>query len=178
MRNLIEDLTSLSYLETGLAPAGRELTDMRQLLVEVRPEIQPLIKAKSQRLHIDESEVPLPVKVDRHRMIAAVTKLLSNAASFTPESGEIRIRTFRKSDEAWIQVEDTGPGIAPGHEEEIFQPFYQLEDHLTRTHGGMGLGLSIARGTVELHGGRLWAENVEPGPGSRFTVALPLATPN
>ena len=97
--------------------------------------------------------------------------------SESSRGGEIKVRAFLKSDEAWVQVEDTGPGIAAGCEEEIFQPFYQLENYITRTHEGMGLGLSIARGTVELHGGRMWAENVRPGPGSCFTVVLPLAAP-
>ena len=73
------------------------------------------------------------------------------------------------------KIPPSPPSPAAGQEEAIFRPFYQAEDHLKRRHGGLGLGLTIVRNTIEIHGGRVWAENLQPGPGSCFTVVLPLA---
>lgn len=78
----------------------------------------------------------------------------------------------RRDDEVELTMTDTGVGIAPQELERIFDRFYQVEDHMTRRHGGVGLGLSTVKGLVELHGGRVWAESV-PDRGSRFTVVLP-----
>ena len=74
----------------------------------------------------------------------------------------------------WIVVEDTGIGIPRAQLERIFEEFLQVEDHMTRQHGGLGLGLAIARALVEAHGGRIWAESDGPDRGSRFTISLPL----
>jgi signal transduction histidine kinase len=75
----------------------------------------------------------------------------------------------------WIVVQDTGVGIPQDQLERVFEEFHQVEDHMTRRHGGMGLGLSIARALVEAHGGRIWAESEGPGRGSTFYISLPLA---
>jgi signal transduction histidine kinase len=99
---------------------------------------------------------------------------LNNAIRFTPEGGHIRLSVERRPREVWIRVADTGIGIAPDQLEPIFQEFYQVGDHMTRQHNGMGLGLAIARGVVEAHRGRLWAESGGLGQGATFTLALPL----
>jgi signal transduction histidine kinase len=175
LTNLTQDLTNLRYLETGETPAGKERVDLREVVAAACEDIGALVKAKSQQLVLDTPAAELPVRVDRAGMAVAVAKLLGNAVAFTPENGEIRLRAYEKSGEAWIEVEDTGPGIPPGREEAIFEPFYQVEDYMTRAHGGLGLGLSIVHAMLRAHGGRVWAENREAGPGSRFTAVVPLA---
>jgi len=99
--------------------------------------------------------------------------LISNAIKFTPAEGQVQVALRSRGDEVEIAVSDTGIGIPPGELERIFDRFYQVEDHMIRRHGGMGLGLSIVKGLVELHGGRVWAESV-PEQGSRFVVMLPV----
>jgi signal transduction histidine kinase len=104
----------------------------------------------------------------------AVTNLLNNAMRFTPSGGHIWLSLKPHSGEAWFQVRDTGIGIPADELERIFQPFYQVEDHLRRRHEGMGLGLAIVRGVAQAHKGRAWAESTGEGQGATFTVALPV----
>jgi len=113
------------------------------------------------------------VYADQEKLRVVLDNLLSNAVKFTPAGGRVRVSvTPREDRQVEIVVADTGIGIPLEDLERIFHRFYQVESHLTRRQGGMGLGLSIVKGLVELHGGRVWAESVL-GQGSRFTVLLP-----
>ncbi|MBI3361392.1 MAG: GAF domain-containing sensor histidine kinase [Chloroflexi bacterium] len=175
MRNLIEDMTNLRYLEMGRLTLTREPIDFWQVLSEARADLLQLAEAKSQALILEETNAPVRVRADKSKMILVMTNLLTNAIRFTPERGEIRLRAMVKAGEAWAQVQDNGPGVPADHLESIFEQFHQVEDHMTRRHGGLGLGLSIVRGMVELHEGRVWCDSAGPGHGSTFTIALPLA---
>ncbi|MCJ7702919.1 MAG: ATP-binding protein, partial [Anaerolineales bacterium] len=97
----------------------------------------------------------------------------NNAVRFTPDSGDILVSMEDTHDEVLIQIKDNGIGIAPDKLERIFDQFYQVEEHMSRRYGGLGLGLAISRGLAEFHGGRIWAESDGPGKGATFTVALP-----
>jgi signal transduction histidine kinase len=101
--------------------------------------------------------------------------LLLNAIRFTPNDGEITLSVEDRDDEVMVVITDTGRGIKEENLEKIFEVFYQEEDHMTRRYGGLGLGLSIARELVNLHGGRIWAESEGLGKGAIFRVALPKA---
>ncbi len=173
MHRVINELTNLRTLEAGQLPLVRERIDARQLLQDAHGNMQELAVARSQHLILEAGGSPLPVNVDRHRMLVVMLDLVDNALRFTPAGGEIRLRAFLKSGEVWLQVEDNGGGIPAGQEEVIFKPFYQAEPHMTRTHAGLGVGLAIVRETVALPGGRTWAESRGPGHGSVFTVVLP-----
>jgi len=107
-------------------------------------------------------------------MQSALSNVLNNAVKFTPEDGTIALRAEVRAGEVWISVSDSGIGFPPEEREKIFEEFYQVEDHLTRHYGGIGLGLAIARALVEAHGGRIWAESAGPGRGATFTLSLPL----
>ena len=100
--------------------------------------------------------------------------LLDNALKFTPAGGQVQINVIAEGGEAFLRVQDTGPGVPSEERERIFAPFYQIGSSLRRSHGGMGLGLSLARRMVQTQGGRLWLE-ARPGPGASFCLALPLA---
>jgi signal transduction histidine kinase len=99
--------------------------------------------------------------------------LLTNAIRFTPRDGAISIQLTADETEAHVVVQDNGIGLAEDQLEKIFDQFYQVEDHMTRQFGGLGLGLSIAKAFVELHEGRIWAESAGLGQGAAFHIVLP-----
>ena len=111
--------------------------------------------------------------VDAAKIVIVLSNLVKNAVTFTPEGGHVTVRGSRDAANIRVEVQDDGMGIPAKDLEMIFERFYQVESHLTRKHGGMGLGLSVARGMIEMHGGRIWAES-EEGRGSVFTFLLPL----
>jgi signal transduction histidine kinase len=114
------------------------------------------------------------VKCDPEKLTSVFINLLDNAVRFTPEGGTITVgTTLRPSGDVLIWIKDTGKGIPAGETNKIFKGFYQTEQHTTRKHGGMGIGLSIAKGLVDAHGGKIWAESPGPGKGSTFNVLLP-----
>ena len=103
----------------------------------------------------------------------ALSHLVRNAIMFTDRGGHIFVTAEAVPGYVRVSVVDDGIGIPEQDLTRIFDRFYQVESHLTRKHGGMGLGLSVAKAMIEMHGGRLWAESVE-GKGSRFTILLPV----
>ncbi|MFQ5408452.1 MAG: ATP-binding protein [Anaerolineales bacterium] len=175
MRKLIEDLTNLRFLEVGDMTLTPGKLDLRDLMHEARTDLAALSDAKSQTLTIEIPDEPLLVDVDRSKILVVLTNLLTNAIRFTPDRGHITVRAFAHGREAWVQVVDNGKGIPEKELDKIFKRFYQVEEHLVRKEGGLGLGLSIVRGTVKLHGGRVWAESAGKDQGSTFTFTLPLS---
>ena len=115
---------------------------------------------------------PIHLTVDEEKLGLAVEKVISNAVKFTPEGGAIRVGLDVEGDWVRIAVEDTGVGIPAQALEHIFEPFYQVEESLTRQHDGIGLGLTIARGMVEQHGGGIDVTS-EVGKGTVITIRLP-----
>jgi len=175
LRSIIEQMTNLRYLKLGQTELNREKISVADLLHMARQDIASLADAKEHNLTI---VVPTEVQfiyVDGQKIITALSNLLNNAVRFTPAGGTIRVDSVVQPGEVWIRVADNGIGIPADQLEKIFDEFYQVENHLTRRHGGMGLGLSIARGLIEAHGGRIWAESPGPDQGSTFYVSLPLA---
>jgi len=125
-------------------------------------------------LHLPDE--PLRLKADRDKIQLVINNLLTNAIKFTGPGGRILVSAERKNDEMNVHVADTGIGIPQSEIDRIFDRFYQVEPHLTRQYGGLGLGLAIAKGMIDLHGGRMWVESVE-GKGSRFSFSVPIAGP-
>jgi len=113
---------------------------------------------------------------DERKIKQVVLNLLSNAVKFTPEGGRVEVRAGVADGMVEISVSDTGIGIAPGDQEAIFEEFRQVGSDYARKREGTGLGLTLARKFVELHGGRLWVKS-EPGRGSTFTFTLPVRHP-
>jgi signal transduction histidine kinase len=114
-----------------------------------------------------------PLMTDRKKLDLIVMNLLSNAIKYTPEEGHISIKAWLDGDKALVAISDSGIGIPPEERDKIFDRFYQVEDSLTRQHGGIGLGLAIVKSFVELCQGQIWVES-EVDKGSTFTVELPL----
>lgn len=172
LRNLINDMLNLRHLETGEARVRLQEIDLRELIEETLRDFIPLAQEKAHRVHVDiPDDLPLCL-ADREKTTIALSNLLSNAIKFTPDGGAIGVRVKVNSREFQISVWDTGIGIPAEEQERIFRRFYQVEDSLTREHEGIGLGLAITKGLIELWGGRIWVDS-EPGKGSTFTFTIP-----
>jgi signal transduction histidine kinase len=174
MRNLIEDMTNLRYLKMGEAELVREHIPLAAIFQAAQNDVEGMAEAKGHVLRVNQPEISLVVVADRVKLGMALTNLLNNAMKFTPGGGEITLTYQRKPRSVWIIVKDTGIGIPQDQLTRIFEEFHQVEDHMTRRHGGMGLGLSIARAIVEAHNGRIWAESDGLHRGSTFFISLPL----
>lgn len=172
LRGIIEEMVNLRHLDTGARMLQPEVMDIKVLIGLVCAECDTLAHGKGQTILFQLPSEPVLVNADRAQITIVLNNLLTNAIKFTPDGGQIAVGAAPHDSEVWVTVSDTGVGIPTGDLERIFERFYQVEPHMNRRHGGMGLGLSIARGMVELHGGRIWAES-RVGRGSRFTFTLP-----
>lgn len=177
MRSVIEDMTSLRFMNMGESELYYEdvsVNDILELLQ--KDDVMQIVEAKQHRIAFVGPAENVIVSMDRAKMILALTNLLNNAVKFTPpQQGQIKVEVLDKGNEVRFAFIDNGVGIPAEHVNDIFKPFHQVEDHMTRRHGGMGLGLSISKAVVEAHGGRIWAESDGSDKGSRFMVVIPKA---
>jgi PAS domain S-box-containing protein len=174
---LVDDLLEVSRITSGKVDLRRDLTDLRDVIRGAVDAATGLITAKSHELTLDLPDHPITVFGDQVRLVQVVANLLNNAAKYTPESGQIRVSLSRHKDEAFIKVRDNGLGIPPEMLPRVFEMFAQVDQTLGRSQGGLGIGLTLARNLVSLHGGALEGSSAGPGTGSEFTVCLPLAAP-
>jgi two-component system sensor histidine kinase KdpD len=168
LNRVVDNLLDMNRLESGVIRPKREWCDVRELLQSAIDIERESINGRDIRLDVPE-EIPLAL-VDHTLIEQAVAKLLANAGSHTPRSVPIEIDAEYTNDHLLISVSDRGPGIPIEAIERLFEKFYHGDDRKT---GGLGLGLSIARGLVEAHDGKLTAENRDGG-GARFTITLPV----
>ncbi len=169
---MVERVTEISHLEAGQVMLNLQPTDLHREILLAAAKIQRELEKKSLRLEIDVPPDLPPVTADTERIRQALYHLLSNAVKFTRQ-GRIAIRAAHSSQWVVVSVEDTGIGISPEDMEKLFQPFSQADLSSARKFGGLGLGLSLARYIIELHGGHIWAES-RLGSGSTFSFTLPL----
>lgn len=167
LKKLVADMLNLRYLETGEMELELEELHPLEIVRAVVGELGFLAEEKGQQLVVEvPGDLPM-VRADRQKLQLVLSNLVSNAIKFTHDGGAIRIEASMSNDLLTVAVKDPGIGIGNEEHERIFDRFYQVEDSLTRQHDGLGLGLSIARGLVELHQGHLWVESSE-GQGSTF----------
>jgi len=172
LRTIVDDMMNLRYLERREATLKVTTVALPEVIQTAVMAFSPLAEDKHQRLSTDIPDHLTEIEADQQKLELILGNLLSNAIKFTPEGGQIRVIASGGVPEVTIKVQDTGPGLSLPERERIFDRFYQVEDSLTRRHGGLGLGLSIVRGLVELHGGRIWVEST-PGQGSTFCFTIP-----
>ncbi len=174
MRALIEDMMNLRLLNMGESELQRELVAIQDLLLLARSEVLSIVDAKGLELKVAVPDGEIVLDIDQTKVLKAITTLLENAVKFTPPTnGQIELYCVERGNELWITVTDNGVGIPAEALQDIFKPFFQVEDHMTRHHGGMGLGLAIAKAVVETHRGRIWAESMGPHKGATFYISLP-----
>ena len=171
---LIEDMLDVSRIITGRIRLDMQPVRLSEAIEAALDAVRPTAEAKGVRLECDVLPDRGIISGDQHRLQQIVWNLLSNAVKFTPAAGVVRVKLEYNDLEARITVSDTGRGITPQFLPFVFDRFRQAETMVSRTAGGLGLGLSIARHLVELHGGLIEASSEGEGRGATFTVTLPL----
>ena len=173
MRDILNDLYKANVFQSGMERLRQRDFNLNQLVDEVVQANQRLAREKDIQLKADLPQTEVVYKGDNEKIGIALSHLVRNAIVFNDPGGKASISLSRSDEEVRIAVKDNGIGIPPEDQQRIFERFYQVEDHLTREHGGMGLGLSVARMMVEMHRGRLELESTA-GKGSTFSIHLPL----
>jgi PAS domain S-box-containing protein len=173
-QQIVDDILDVSRIITGQLRFDAEPTDLRQVIEAALDTVRHAATAKSITLRADFEPDVGPVMGDPRRLQQVVWNLLLNSVKFTPIGGEVRAQLERAGSHARVTVVDTGAGIRPGFLPFVFDRFRQGDQSTTRVHGGLGLGLSIVRHLVELHGGTVSVESDGEGRGSTFMVELPL----
>ncbi|MCL2371889.1 MAG: ATP-binding protein [Defluviitaleaceae bacterium] len=175
--SIINDILDMAKIDSGKLELSDEEFDFKRTMGWVAEVISLRVREKDQHfeLKIDDS-VPQLLVGDDHRLVQVLTNLLSNAVKFTPSNGLIRLDSWLLEEEngmctIQLQVTDSGIGISPEQQKNLFKAFHQAESNTTRKYGGTGLGLSITKNIVELMGGRIWVESTL-GEGSTFNVTF------
>ena len=175
MVHLIDDLLDIARISGGKLELKRERADLRAVLSSAVETSQPLIESGRHTLSVDLPQVPVVADVDLTRIAQVVANLLNNAAKYTPAGGQIGLSMRVDDWGAVIAVTDNGIGIPEEALDSVFEMFSQIGQHTDRSQGGLGIGLSLVRRLVDMHGGWVSAASRGPDAGSVFTVRLPLA---
>jgi K+-sensing histidine kinase KdpD len=173
LKEIIEEFANVDHFEHGLSRLHRGSVAINQIAQEVVNSFRELSIERKISLAMQGPKTALTIEGDAAKIAMALREVVKNALTFTNPGGQVKIEVDQIPGFARIAVMDTGIGIPANEQTKIFQRFYQVEKHLTRRHGGMGLGLSIARDMIDMHGGNITVESVE-GKGSRFTLLLPI----
>jgi signal transduction histidine kinase len=172
MGTLVGDLLALARVESGQELLARAPLDLRVVAREAAEGVEPLAARKGQTLEV-ELDGPLPTCGDQLKLRQALTNLLDNAITYTPEGGAIRLSARAARGRAVIAVRDTGPGIEAQHLPHLFEPFYRVDSARGGGSGHAGLGLALAAWIAQAHGGHVEVES-RIGVGTVFTLTLPL----
>jgi signal transduction histidine kinase/CheY-like chemotaxis protein len=172
---MVDDLLDISRVTLGKVTLKKERVDFRAVLNSALETARPLIEAERHELAVRLPSYPLPLTVDPTRLAQVIANLLNNSAKYTPASGRIQLSAEAEGATLVIEVSDTGVGIPAEMLPKVFDMFIQVGRSIERSQGGLGIGLTLVRRLVEMHGGSVHAESPGVGQGSTFTVRLPLA---
>jgi signal transduction histidine kinase len=175
LQDLVDSLLTLARAEADQQPLSRAPVELGALTTEVVESLRILADEKHQQFAV-ELNGEVSIAGDAGLLRHALLNLVHNAIRYTPADGCITVRCSQHEREAVIEVTDMGEGIAPEHQAKVFERFYRVDKDRSRTEGGAGLGLAIAKLAVERHGGRIELDSA-PGRGSTFSVVLPAAHP-
>lgn len=171
---MISDLLDLNGIAAGKVRLALHDIDLRQIVEPLVTSALPVATAKSLNLRLSLPENAVRARVDTSRLEQILGNLLSNSMKFTDGGGSIDVSLSASGGRALLAVSDTGRGISPDFLGAVFDRFRQEDGTISRRSGGLGIGLSIVKRLVALHGGEVWAESAGPGSGAKFTVSLPL----
>jgi PAS domain S-box-containing protein len=173
MTRLVDDLLDVSRITSGRIALEMEPIDMGQLLATVEASVKPTFDAAQQQLALTLAPEPLYVNGDRIRLLQVFSNLLQNANRYTQRGGSVRLQLQREDSAVVVRVVDDGIGIPPNMLDKVFDLFTQVDPSNSRARTGLGIGLTLARSLVELHGGSVEARSFGKDSGSEFIVRLP-----
>jgi PAS domain S-box-containing protein len=174
LARLVDDLLDLNRINRGKVELHRERFDLAELVQRTIEDHRASFLDRGVGLDLTIAGAPLWLEADPTRIAQVVGNLLGNAGKFTPRGGSVHVAVHGDASQAVLRVRDTGAGIAPDLLRTIFEPFTQAEQSIARSLGGLGLGLALVKGFVEMHGGAVSAASAGPGRGAEFVVRLPL----
>jgi two-component system CheB/CheR fusion protein len=174
MVRLVDDLLDVARIMRGRIELRKEPVDLQSIVAGAVETARPVLDAQGQELVVSLPNEPLRLDADPTRVNQVVGNLLNNAAKFSQRSGRVWLTVERQGDEAVIRVRDEGSGIPPELLPHVFDLFVQGDRSLERTQGGLGIGLTVVRRLVQLHGGTVTAYSAGVGLGSEFIIRLPL----
>ncbi len=174
MVRLIDDLLDISRITSGKISLRREKVDLREVVEQAVEVARPEVTGKEQRLEVQLPDRPVVAYVDPVRIAQVVSNLLNNASKFSEPGRRIWLDVQRDHECASIRVKDEGVGVPRDKREEIFEIFVQVDPSLERRRSGLGIGLTLVKSLVELHGGSVTVSSPGPGKGSTFDVQLPV----
>ncbi|SMP71866.1 two-component system, chemotaxis family, CheB/CheR fusion protein [Neorhodopirellula lusitana] len=177
MARLLDDLLDVSRITLGKIELQREVFDFRDTINEAVAAVGSQFAERQLEFQLDGYDEPLYIDGDRVRLLQVVFNLLRNSIKYTPAGGKIRLAVLRSRDEAEFRIRDTGVGLSEDEIESIFEMFVQVNSSLERSQGGIGLGLTLVRAIVTMHGGSIEGFSEGIGRGSEFRVGLPLVEP-
>jgi PAS domain S-box-containing protein len=174
LARLVDDLLDVTRIARGKVQLRRRKVDLADLVCRTVEDHRALLDGRGVALDVAAPAAPVWVEADATRLAQVIGNLLGNAAKFTDAGGRVRVAVAEEGGRAVLRVEDTGVGMPADLVDRVFEPFVQAEDAPHRARGGLGLGLALVKGLVDLHGGAVEARSEGPGRGATFTVTLPL----
>jgi signal transduction histidine kinase len=172
LKAILEDLSNVNNFQTGVLNPQHHTILVNNLLKKVIGAFQADAAHKQINLSLNVPTEELVIEADEEKIIIAMHNLIKNAITYTNEGGQIWVSAEKLASYVQISVQDNGVGIPSKDLPHVFTRFYQVDSHLTRRHGGIGLGLSVAKAMIEVHKGQIWVES-ESGKGSKFSILLP-----
>ena len=174
MVRLVDDLLDASRINSNRVELRKEWVELATVIKSAVETIRPAIEAARHELSVSLPSQPVLLDADPVRLAQALSNLLSNSAKYTEAGGTISLSAEQEGDNVTIRVRDTGIGIPPDTVPHLFKMFVQASRSVARSQGGLGIGLSVVKGLVEMHGGTVEAYSEGPGKGSEFVVRLPV----
>jgi PAS domain S-box-containing protein len=176
MTRLVDDLLDVGRLTSGKVRLKKERTLYNQVVARAAEGVRPLMDARHHQFTARVPSADIHVMADATRLTQVIQNLLTNAAKYTPASGTIELKVWVEKGVAYTSVTDNGAGLSTEAMEQIFELFYQGDSQAQTRESGLGIGLTLAKSLVEMHGGTMSAKSGGPGHGSTFTFAIPGAT--
>jgi signal transduction histidine kinase len=173
LTHLVDDLLDVSRVSQGKISLKKDRVELGDVLRSAIEASQHNLDAGDHAFVVDIPTAPIWLDADHTRLAQIVANLLNNAAKYTPAGGTVSLSAAREPDMIRITVSDTGVGIPPEMQSKIFEIFAQVEDHLAKAQGGLGIGLALVKQLITLHGGDITVESAGPDMGSTFIVRLP-----